>query len=411
VDRTGGIDAAVAYLLTPAAIRARAHILLRLAEQDALPHFTYRADRLPAAADYVLETIRANYPDLAVPFHSRWRHFSVGGVDRWRHLSKELADADPVERARVRFDLAVTSVLLDAGAGAAWRYVEPGGAEYARSEGLAVASFQLFRAGAFSDDPRRPWRADAAALAALDERVIADGFQVSAANPLLGLDGRAALMRRLGAALAASPALFGTPGRFGNLFDHLATSAVGGAVPATAILDGILRGLSGIWPGRHVLGGVNLGDVWRHSAIHTSDASDGYVPFHKLSQWLAYSLIEPVEEAGLRVVEIDALTGLAEYRNGGLVIDIGLIAPRDRELQRRPLAAGAEPVVEWRALTVALLDRIAERVRETLGMSAETLPLAKVLEGGTWAAGRRIAEALRPGGAPPLTIESDGTVF
>jgi hypothetical protein len=135
------------------------------------------------------------------------------------------------------------------------------------------------------------------------------------------------------------------------------------------------------------------------------------VPFHKLSQWLAYSLIEPVEEAGLRVVEIDALTGLAEYRNGGLVIDIGLIEPRDHELQRRPLAAGAEPVVEWRALTVALLDRIAERVRETLGMSAETLPLAKVLEGGTWAAGRRIAEALRPGGAPPLTIESDGTVF
>ncbi len=411
MDRTGGIDAAVAYLLTPAAIRERAHSLLRLAEQDALPHFIYRADRLPAAADYVLETIRANYPDLKIPFHSRWRHFSVGGVDRWQRLSTDLAGADAAERARIRFDLAVTSVLLDAGAGAAWRYAEPGGAEYARSEGLAVASFQLFRAGAFSSDPQRPWRADAAALAALDERVIADGFQVTAANPLLGLEGRAALMRRLGAALVASPTLFGTPGRFGTLFDHLSRSAVGGAIPAGAILDCVLRGLGSIWPGRNVLGGVNLGDVWRHSLARGPDASDGYVPFHKLSQWLAYSLIEPVEEAGLRVVEIDALTGLAEYRNGGFVIDIGLIEPRDPGSGRQPLAAGAEPVVEWRALTVALLDRIAERVRENLAMTAETLPLAKVLEGGTWAAGRRIAAALRPGGPPPLTIESDGTVF
>ena len=251
MDRTGGTDAAAAaYLLTPMAIRARAQSLLRLAEQDALPHFIYRADRLPAATDYVLETIRVNYPDLAIPFHSRWRHFSVGGVDRWQRLSRELAGADAAERARVRFDLAVTSVLLDAGAGPAWRYVEPGGAEYARSEGLAVASFQLFRAGAFSSDPRRSFRTDAAALAALDEGAIAEGFQVSGANPLLGLEGRATLLRRLGMALTASPKLFGMPGRFGNLFDFLAKHATAGAIPASAILEAVLRGLGSIWPDR-----------------------------------------------------------------------------------------------------------------------------------------------------------------
>jgi len=406
-----GDSAAAAYLLTPEAIRARAHSLLRLAERDALPHFAYREDRLPAAADYVLETIRANYPDLDIPFHSRWRHFTAGGVDRWGLLAEDLAGTDPMERARIRFDLAVTSVLLDAGAGAQWRYREAGGAEYARSEGLAVASFHLFRAGAFSADPKHPWRADAAALAALRERALAEGFHVSRDNPLLGIEGRLALMRRLGAALAASPALFGATGRFGNLVDHLAKAAVQGVVPATAILAAVLRGLGSIWPGRYRLAGVDLGDVWRHSAARAADASDGYVPFHKLSQWLAYSLIEPLEEAGLRVAGIDALTGLAEYRNGGFVIDIGLIQPRDPELPRRRLSVGEEPVVEWRALTVALLDRIAERVRQTLDLSAEALPLAKVLEGGTWAAGRQIAASLRPGGVPPLTIESDGTVF
>jgi hypothetical protein len=68
-------------------------------------------------------------------------------------------------------------------------------------------------------------------------------------------------------------------------------------------------------------------------------------------------------------------------------------------------------VVEWRALTVALLDRVAPLVREKLGLTAEDFPLAKVLEGGTWATGRRLARERRPDGSPPLAVISDGTVF
>jgi hypothetical protein len=67
-------------------------------------------------------------------------------------------------------------------------------------------------------------------------------------------------------------------------------------------------------------------------------------------------------------------------------------------------------VVEWRALTVALLDDLAPRVLARLGPAAAGLPLACVLEGGTWAAGRELA-AERRGGLPPLEIDSDGTVF
>ena len=72
---------------------------------------------------------------------------------------------------------------------------------------------------------------------------------------------------------------------------------------------------------------------------------------------------------------------------------------------------GDEVIVEWRALTVALLDRVAEGVQKKLGVTAAELPLACVLEGGTWAAGRAVAAELRPGGAPPIQIHSDGTVF
>jgi hypothetical protein len=285
------------------------------------------------------------------------------------------------------------------------------GATFVRSEGLAVASFHLFQAGVFSSDRRRPWRADAAALESLDLGRLADGFQVSRDNPLPGLEGRLALLGRLGKALATRPDLFGTGARFGNLFDYFVARAHAGAVSARVVLSALTGGLGDIWPGRFTLGDVPLGDVWRHSAARAQDVSDGYVPFHKLSQWLAYSLIEPMEEAGLQVEEIDALTGLAEYRNGGLMIDTGLIELRDQELRRQSLAVSAEPVVEWRALTVALLDRIADGLRARLHTSTLALPLAKVLEGGTWAAGRRIAKALRPDGAPPIHVESDGTVF
>jgi hypothetical protein len=132
---------------------------------------------------------------------------------------------------------------------------------------------------------------------------------------------------------------------------------------------------------------------------------------HKLSQWLAYSLVEPLQEGGVTVTALDGLTGLAEYRNGGLFFDLGVIEPRDSALAGRALDPLDEAVVEWRALTVALLDRLADRVRQALGKSAAAFPLTCVLEGGSWEAGREIALARRPGGTPPLIVASDGTLF
>jgi hypothetical protein len=111
------------------------------------------------------------------------------------------------------------------------------------------------------------------------------------------------------------------------------------------------------------------------------------------------------------VSDIDGLTGLAEYRNGGLFVDTGVLSFRDEADAERDHAVGSTLVVEWRALTVALLDRLADDLRQTLGVDAVSLPLAKVLEGGTWAAGRALAFARRSDGAPPLKVLSDGTVF
>jgi hypothetical protein len=49
-------------------------------------------------------------------------------------------------------------------------------------------------------------------------------------------------------------------------------------------------------------------------------------------------------------------------------------------------------------------------VRARLGAAGAGLPLARILEGGTWAAGRRLADERR-GGASPIRVESDGTVM
>ena len=98
-----------------------------------------------------------------------------------------------------------------------------------------------------------------------------------------------------------------------------------------------------------------------------------------------------------------------QRRNGGLLLDLGVLVLRDPALAAAPLPVAHEAVVEWRALTVALLDPLAERVRARLHRPG--MPLARILEGGTWAAGRRVAAALRPDGGPPLRVVSDGTVF
>jgi hypothetical protein len=379
----------LAYLRTPAAIRERAEQMLKYVEDGRSAWFALDPNGLEAAVQATLAVTRKRFANpAAIPFHSRWRHFEAGGRDRWPALAQRLAHLPKEEVARRRIDLAVVSVLLDAGAGAGWSYREPGTNEvYARSEGLGVASFHMFASGAFSRDPKGdPLRVDSERLARLAPPDIAVGFQVKAHNPLLGLEGRAELLRKLGGVGLERP---------GELFDVVA--GAGNDVPAASILAAVLDRLSPIWPSP-------MGDVWPHPAI-------GLVPFHKLSQWMSYSLVEPIESAGLAVVELDALTGLPEYRNGGLLVDAGALRPKQPTLLARSFTPGDEPIVEWRALTVALLDRVAAHVRTHLGMDAARLPLVKVLEAGTWFAGRVVAAERRQGGGPPIVVESDGTVF
>jgi hypothetical protein len=468
----------LARLFDPATVRARCAAIERSVANNVSAHFTLDRRQLPVVADRVAALTLRRHPDLRIPYHSRWRHFEAGGVDRKAELDALLAGRSVAEIARAHFDLTVLSVLLDAGAGTRWSYTErqeidaaalpvqrhasddllalldqaakgsapaaqgdasPAAAApatvadapppsavpatgsppaaYMRSEGLGVASLRAFMAGVFSASKDDPLRADAATLKLVDPAVLRGVFQVTPANPMVGLEGRAGLVSRLGDVLAAEAARHGGEARPGRLYDEITAGGTRTQTSATEVLGAVLRLLSPIYTSGSRVQGLPAGDVWPHRWAGAATGSggdpttDGWVPFHKLSQWLGYSLLEPLQWAGVQVSGLDALTGLAEYRNGGLFIDCGVIVPRDPRDLARTWKPGDEFTVEWRALTVTLLDELAALVRQRLGKTAEELPLACILEGGTWAAGRELAAELRGDGAPPLKIDSDGTLF
>jgi Protein of unknown function (DUF1688) len=406
--------AAALSLLSAQAVRDRAHRMLALGLDDRLPHFRIDFSRLDDAGQLVVETTRRNYPSLVVPLHSRWRHFVINGEDCWAAIDARTNWHDHATRVHAAFDLVIVSVLLDAGAGPQWRYRDAtSGRDIGRSEGLALASLDMFRQGTFSSNPNERLRADAKALMHLSDEALGNGLQVSSSNPLVGIGGRADLLRRLGRVVAARPDIFGygDNARPAGLLDYFGALAKDNEIKAAKLVSELLHHLGPIWPSRFTLDGIPLGDCWRHPTLRTADATSGLVPLHKLSQWMAYSLIEPLQWAGISVTDVNDLTGLAEYRNGGLFIDTGVLQFRDPADATREHDVAAPLIVEWRALTVALLDRLAEIMRRQFGMDQKSLPLGKILQGGTWFAGRIIAGKRRSDGSPPIKVVSDGTVF
>lgn len=403
------MNESTAFILSPNGIRARAQQIYQLA-LEGKTHFEIHEHKLTEVSDFVLQVIAENYPDKNVPYHSRWRHYEVGNRSQLKQLRAIEQPLTPIERAKLGLDLILPSVLVDAGAGPDWQYSSSNSVTVGRSEGLGLASLDMFLAGGLSHNKKshqKKVETTAAGLKAVSVESFSECFNVSNNNPLLGVEGRVQLLRSLGEAILAQPTIFPNQ-RPGDLVDYVLTHYQYRPT-ASQILTMVITFLGNIWPGRLRLDGTNLGDTWAYSPL--GEGARSYVPFHKLSQWISYSVIETLANNGFTVTGVEELTGLAEYRNGGLMLDSGLISLRNPANAGTLWAPGSEIIIEWRALTICLLDKIGEKIVQSLNTTAAQFPLAKVLEGGTWAAGRKLALQKRNNLTPPLNIQSDATVF
>ncbi|KAI1908668.1 hypothetical protein LOZ12_006053 [Ophidiomyces ophidiicola] len=435
-----------AYLRSIHSVRQRCRFVMLKAKRNQLNHFDVDYDKFEDTAHYVVSIIKRDYaPDYhSIPAHGRWQHFEVGGRPRINQLLQSWPSTiDSLERTRRLIDLFLISVLLDAGAGNTWCYKsKESGKVYKRSEGLAVASLEMFKAGMFSSDPTEPCQVDGAGLKRLTVQALAKGMQHSEQNPLAGIEGRAGLLTRLSGALN-NQEFFGVDARPGNMLDYLLShpSTQASSVPIILIptlWHVLMDGLSPIWPpSRTQIDGVSIGDAWPCKSMPASPPAQEWetiVPFHKLTQWLCYSIMAPMAKVlNIRFSGSELLTGLPEYRNGGLLIDMGLLTLKDEDMKRGldayktnamkkgqpnmevvPLfTADDDVIVEWRALTVGFLDELLAEVNKLLELpDGQKLSLPQMLEAGTWKGGREIAEVSRPNTKqPPIMIVSDGTVF
>ncbi|KAF8896632.1 hypothetical protein BD779DRAFT_1496964 [Infundibulicybe gibba] len=419
-----------AYLRTLPSIRERCGRVFELAKEGKLEYFDYHPEKESDVAAYCGKAMRRDYGTnfSEIKPHSRWRHLDTGVgrvipvIAKWSAIDQPNAK----EEARRTIDLFVVSVLLDAGAGSAWSYTEKSsGMNFSRSEGLAVASIHMFEGGFFSSDERQKYRVDAEGLSKVTPERVAEAMQVTESNPMVAVEGRTSLLFNLSKALKANPEFFGAEGRPGNIIDFLEPhTQIDGdkkVVSISVLWHCLIEGLNSIWPSRHSLGGVALGDVWPCTALKPTSTAEGdeFVPFHKLTMWLTYSLVEVFQRvAKWRVDGLDDMTGLPEYRNGGLFVDLGVLSlkpgvlPIDERSGLPHAAPSHAAVAEWRAMTVILLDRAADGIRKELGLTTAELSLAQILEGATWKCGREIAKEKRPEtGGSPIEIDSDGTVF
>ncbi|KAH8890189.1 DUF1688-domain-containing protein [Thozetella sp. PMI_491] len=457
------------YLRSLPSIRERAQLVTAKALRNELHHFDVDMRKFSDVATFVANIIKRDYdaPFHTIPPHGRHQHFAVGGRDRIAHLLSTFPeDVDNSEKCKRMIDLFLVSVLLDAGAGTKWTFKSAeNGRMYRRSEGIAIASLEMFKAGLFSGNKNNKFQVDKEGLSTLTVEKLAQALQSRPGNEMAGLEGRAQLLIRLGQALEEKKEFFGEAGRPGNMLaadyilSHPHTQASSMLiVPVPVLWNVLMNGLAPIWPpSRAAINGVSLGDAWPCNAMpqtaqspssptfspfpntgaqsHGVSAWEGILPFHKLTQWLTYSLMQPMQSImKIHFAGQELLTGLPEYRNGGLFIDLGVLTLKPDDVERGlanyssycqrtgakevEVAPMFEPsddvIVEWRGVTVGFLDRLCVEVNKILKseLGGGELSLAQLLEAGSWKGGREIAEVSRPNTKePPILIDSDGTLF
>ncbi|KAI8372566.1 hypothetical protein EDC96DRAFT_499815 [Choanephora cucurbitarum] len=431
------------FLLSLNSVRERCYKVQEAATRNRLKHFDVDPSKLDEMVQFVISIIKRDYDTPSdIPVYGRWRHFDIGGRPRLNNLIQTWTSLgqDALEQTRKLIDLLVIACLMDMKPCQTWTYTERStGRVFKRKDGIAIAILDLFVSGFFSSDPTQPHRVDSDALSRMTLESLSNGLQFTETNSFAGVKERHEVLQHLGFILQNRKDYFGRDTqRPGNLMDYLLNHPTTiktkkGPLISIETLWPAVQEMGEIWASEENLGGTpGLGDVWPCAAI-SNDENTNLVSFHKLSQWIVFSIIEPMDKLlGATIEGTDLLTPLPDYCNGGFLIDFGFLTLKPADYERgirnyhansllpyqpkvevAPMFDMSDPVVtEWRALTVAYLDLIAERVRQSFRLSKKSLSLSQLIQGGTWSAGRELAEISRPNThEPPIVIKLDKRVI
>ncbi|KAI8387305.1 hypothetical protein BD560DRAFT_382058 [Blakeslea trispora] len=431
------------FLLSLNSVRERCYKVQEAATRNRLKHFDIDFSKLDEMVQFVISIIKRDYDTPSdIPVYGRWRHFDIGGRPRLNNLIQNWSSLgqDTLEQTRKLIDLLVIACLMDMKPCQTWTYTEQStGRVFKRKDGIAIAILDLFMAGFFSSDPTQPHRVDSDALLRLSLESLSNGLQFTETNSFAGIKERHEVLNHLGFVLQNRKDYFGRDiQRPGNLMDYLLNHPTTiktkkGPLISIETLWPAVQEMGEVWASEDNIGGTpGLGDVWPCAAI-SNDDNTNLVSFHKLSQWIIFSIIEPMDKLlGATIEGTDLLTPLPDYCNGGFLIDFGFLTLKPADYERgirnyhansllpyqpkvevAPMFDMSDPVVtEWRALTVAYLDLIAERVRQSFRLSKKSLSLSQLIQGGTWSAGRELAEISRPNThEPPIVIKLDKRVI
>lgn len=369
--------AAVEHLHRLDVIRERAWMLLAAAERGQSDHFIPSAEAIGTVAVALADTIKAEAaapasaatPPLANLWHGLRRH-QPGAL---ASLGDALAAGDGLERARSGADLA-----------ALHRVIEPIGLDPAGS--ALDALVRHFAAGGWSGRP---------GAAALDtpgiRRALAGDGAVRLPpllETLLAECGRRQRLEQLAAKLEQAPDQLGIAGRFGSLLDGLLAEAAGpagsrngsGQVPAQLLVDRLAPLVDPITASTVRIGGTLAGDVWRHPLAWAEDRSRELVPFHSLLLALLLDLVEPLEEAAAPLADLGQVPVPADRVMAAQMLRLGLVRSRHPVVARLRHPPGSDIVVELRALSIALCERLVDRLRAELGRTVHDLPAVRIVE-------------------------------
>lgn len=431
------------FLLSLNSVRERCYKVQEAANRNRLNHFDVDQSKLEEMIQFVILIIKRDYDTPSdIPVYGRWRHFNIGGRQRLHSLMQSWTSLgqSPLEQTRKLIDILVIACLMDMKPCQTYCYTEHStGRVFKRKDGIAIAMLDLFLSGAFSTDPSIPHRVDSEGLVNFSLETLRNGLQFNENNSFVGIEERLEILNHLGHVLNTRKDYFGNENqRPGNMMDYLLShpstiKTKKGPLISIETIWPVVQEMGELWSAEEGIGGTpGLGDVWPCPAI-SNNKDDNLVSFHKLSQWIIYSIIEPMEKLlGATIEGDDLLTPLPDYCNGGFLIDTGFLTlkpvdndrgiknyhansllPYQPKVEVAPMFDMSDPVVtEWRALTVAYLDLVCERVRQSFGLSKKLLSLSQLVQGGTWSAGRELAEISRPNThEPPIVIKIDKRVI